>query len=109
MKSNRAAVADLAADALEALTEFAIVATDLQGKIVLWNAGARKLYGYAPDEVTGAANVDLLYSPEDLVRGMPRVVLAGAIADGKWEGRLEGKRKGGATLPVHVVVTPRRD
>jgi PAS domain S-box-containing protein len=109
MKTKSAAAADLAADALEALTEFAIVATDLQGGIVLWNAGARKLYGYAPDQVVGAASVDLLYPPEDVARGMPRAVMAGAIADGKWEGRLEGMRMGGGTLPVYVVATPRRD
>ncbi len=59
MGTKRGATVDLAADALEASTEFAIVAT-LHGRIVLWNAGARRLYGCAPDEVMEAESVDLL-------------------------------------------------
>ena len=38
---------------LESSTEYAIVANDLDGRIVLWNEGARRIYGYAPQEVIG--------------------------------------------------------
>jgi PAS domain S-box-containing protein len=33
---------------LESSTEYSIIGKDLDGKIVLWNEGARRLYGYEP-------------------------------------------------------------
>ncbi len=109
MKTMRAVETDLACNVLDASTEYAIVATNLDGGIVLWNAGARHLYGYESDEVLDAANIDLLYTPDDIARGTPQAVRAGALADGKWEGRLERVRKNGEILTVYVVATPRRD
>ena len=38
---------------LEASTEYSMIATDRDGVISLWNKGARRLYGYEPDEVIG--------------------------------------------------------
>jgi PAS domain S-box-containing protein len=38
---------------LESSTEYSIVATDAEGGILLWNEGARRLYGYEPEEVIG--------------------------------------------------------
>jgi PAS domain S-box-containing protein len=34
---------------LEASTEYSIIGKDIDGKIVLWNEGARRLYGYEPE------------------------------------------------------------
>jgi PAS domain S-box-containing protein len=31
----------------------AVIATDLQGKIIYWNEGASKMYGWQPTEVLG--------------------------------------------------------
>ncbi len=33
---------------LESSTEYSVIGTDLDGKIVLWNEGARRIYGYEP-------------------------------------------------------------
>jgi PAS domain S-box-containing protein len=41
---------------LESSTEYSVVGKDLEGKILLWNEGARRLYGYEPEEVVGRAN-----------------------------------------------------
>jgi hypothetical protein len=37
---------DFIGNVLEASTEYSIVVKDLQGKILLWNEGARLIYGY---------------------------------------------------------------
>ena len=39
---------DFIANILESSTEYSIIAKDLTGKILLWNEGARRLYGYEP-------------------------------------------------------------
>ena len=38
---------------LESSTEYSVIAMDLDGKIALWNEGARRIYGYEPGEVVG--------------------------------------------------------
>src|SRR6188472_1092798 len=38
---------------LDSSTECSLIATDTEGVIVLWNEGARRLYGYEPDEIIG--------------------------------------------------------
>src|ERR1700688_2583978 len=52
---------DFITNILESSTEYSVVAKDLDGKILLWNEGARRLYGYEPDEVVGRANSSILH------------------------------------------------
>ena len=47
---------DFMANVLESSTEYALIGKDLEGKILLWNEGARRLYGYEPEEVVDKAN-----------------------------------------------------
>src|ERR1051326_7781142 len=39
---------DFITNILESSTEYSIIGNDLEGKILLWNEGARRLYGYEP-------------------------------------------------------------
>ena len=41
---------------LESSTEYSIIGKDLNGNILLWNEGARRMYGYEAPEVVGKAN-----------------------------------------------------
>ena len=54
------------ANILESSTEYSVIAKDLTGKILLWNEGARRLYGYEPEEVIGKSNSSILHAPEDV-------------------------------------------
>src|SRR5579859_1837576 len=67
---------------LEASTESSIVGEDLDGNIQLWNAGARRLYGYEPEEVIGKANSSILHTPEDVASSMPLQMMAAALEIG---------------------------
>ena len=40
---------DFMANVLEASTEYSIIGKDLEGKILLWTEGARRMYGYEAD------------------------------------------------------------
>jgi PAS domain S-box-containing protein len=100
---------DFIGNILESSTEYSIIGKDLDGTILLWNEGARRLYGYEPEEVVGKANSSILHTPEDVQAGKPREILAAALRDGKWEGTLTRMRKSGERFTARVVVTPRCD
>jgi PAS domain S-box-containing protein len=111
--SSIASTAKLAVDfitnILDSSTEYSVIAKDLEGKILLWNEGARRLYGYEPDEVVGRANSSILHVPEDVAAGVPFQIMRTALEKGKWEGTLERKRKDGEQFTARIVITPRRD
>jgi PAS domain S-box-containing protein len=94
---------------LESSTEYSIIGTDLEGTIVLWNEGARRVYGYEPEEVIGRATSAILHAPEEVAAGRPRELLDAASRDGKWHGTIDRVRKDGDPFTASVVITPRRD
>jgi PAS domain S-box-containing protein len=100
---------DFIGNILEASTEYSIIGKDLDGKVLLWNEGARRLYGWEPDEVVGKANSAILHPPADVAAGLPRQIMQSALEDGKWEGVITRQRKNGSTFTARVVITPRRD
>jgi PAS domain S-box-containing protein len=76
---------------------------------LLWNEGARRLYGYEPEEVVGKASSESLHTPKDVAAGRPREIMAAALEDSKWEGTINRIRKNGNRFTARVVITPRRD
>lgn len=51
------------ADIIDQLQE-SVIASDLDGNVILWNKGAERLYGYTEEEVLGR-NISFTYVPED--------------------------------------------
>ncbi|HLZ09965.1 MAG TPA: PAS domain-containing protein, partial [Chloroflexota bacterium] len=100
---------DLLSSVLDSSTEYSIIGTDLDGGIVLWNEGARRIYGYEPGELVGRANWATLYTPEDVATDRCREILAATRRDGKWEGTIDRVRKNAQRFQARVVVTARRD
>src|SRR4029077_20930936 len=106
---NAQEAVDFITNILESSTEYSVVGKDLDGKILLWNEGARRLYGYEPEEVVGKVNSSILHVPEDVRAGRHREIMDTAIRDGKWEGTIGRVRKNGERFTARVVITPRRD
>src|SRR6266478_1926594 len=100
---------DFIGNILESSTEYSIIGKDLDGTILLWNEGARRLYGYEPEEVVGKVYSSILHAPEDVQAGKPREILDAALREGKWEGMINRLRKNGQRFTARVVITPRRD
>jgi len=107
--SSEAQALDFIGNILESSTEYSVIGKDLEGKILLWNEGARRLYGYEPEEVVGKANSSILHAPEDVQAGKPREIMESALREGKWEGTIVRVRKNGQRFTARVVLTPRRD
>ena len=59
---------------LESSTEYSIVAKDLEGGILAWNEGARRIYGYEVADVIGKSAF-LLHDPKDVKSGKAQQIL----------------------------------
>lgn len=85
----------------------AIIGKDLEGKILSWNPGAERLYGYKPLEVIGRP-IAILF-PSELKDEAPRI-----LAEIKRGGHIEGLktmrlRKDGSSVEVSVTISPIRN
>lgn len=100
---------DFISNILQASTEYSIIGKDMEGKILLWNEGARRTYGYEPEEIIGKANSSILHTPEDIKAGEPEEMMKIALEQGKWEGKLTRVKKNGDRFSAYAVMTPLLD
>ena len=107
---------------LDAALQMSIIATDIQGRVMLFNRGAETLLGYASEEVVGHRTLLDFLLPEEVAShaaelaaeiGRPvapdglfaAYVKHGLIAAREWTYR----RKDGTRFPVSLSVTSLRD
>ena len=100
---------DFIAGAMRESTEYSIVCKDLEGRIVRWNDGAQRLYGYDEAEVLGVGHPADSISPDDVRTVEPNEILEAARSYGKWSGTRTRCRKNGDRFTEQAVVTPRCD
>lgn len=92
---------------VESVTDFAIVATDPDGRVTGWNTGAERLLGYAADEIVGRDG-NIIFTPEDRAAGAPEAERAQALAvgraeDERWHIRKDGSRFWGSGLQMPLA------
>jgi PAS domain S-box-containing protein len=103
---------------LDAATEVSIIATDLQGRITLFNAGAERMLGYRADEMLGRETPWKIHLPAEVEAhgrelgrefGRPLsgfdVFVERARRGGHEEREWTYVRKDGSRLTVNLVVT----
>jgi PAS domain S-box-containing protein len=86
---EQARLMDLAGDAM--------IARDMSDRIIYWNKGAERLYGWTAAEALGRNAVELLYkdaSQEQLAR-------TALLQSGEWDGELRHMRRDGTEVIVH--------
>jgi PAS domain S-box-containing protein len=99
LRSHLAAIVESSADA--------IVGVALDGKVVSWNSGAERVFGYKVEEMVGRP-ISLLApskSPDEILRGLERLRQGERIVPYE-TGRL---RKDGRRIEVSVTISPIRD
>lgn len=84
----------------------AIIATDLQGKISIWNTAAERIYGYTASEVIGK-QISLIYFPEDA--SYEECVLGPSKAKGHHKLIVRRRRKDGTEIFVSLRVAAIHD
>ncbi|GET39764.1 PAS domain S-box protein [Microseira wollei] len=83
----------------------AVIATDLEGKIIYFNQFAQQLYQLTP-EVIGESILEVVASPEAELAAQ---IMAGIQKTGSWEGEFTVRRTDGSTFPAYVADTLIRD
>lgn len=81
---------------VEQTKEHAVMLLDPEARIIWWSRGAEHIFGMKGSEAIGQ-NVAVLFTPEDLARGLPEHEIAVARADGaaeddRWQLRADGIR-----------------
>jgi PAS domain S-box-containing protein len=81
---------------VEGVSDYAIFMLDSMGRIVSWNPGARRIFGFAQEQVVGQ-NASSLYPTEESARGKPAADLLEAAQvdrreDEGWRIRADGSR-----------------
>lgn len=94
---------------LESSTEYSIIATDLEGLILVWNEGARRLYGYTMEEMVYKKNARDLFTPGDIQSGKFDNFLKMVLKEEKYESTFTRMRKDGSRFVASLVATLRRD
>lgn len=101
---------------LEAATEFGIVATNPQGRIMLFNSGAEKLLGYSASELhdstpalfhdSGEMPQSAPNDPADEYNEFFTTMVARATEHGMDAREWTLRRKDGTRIPVWLTITP---
>ncbi|MEN5039482.1 PAS domain S-box protein [Stenotrophomonas sp. TWI1149] len=103
---------------VDASDEVAVIATDIDGVVNLFNTGAQKLLGYRPDEVLGRVNPGLFHDPEEMRAylqpqmgadgRLPTVfeALSARAAQGTWSHQWTFLRKDGERRQVRLSISP---
>jgi two-component system, cell cycle sensor histidine kinase and response regulator CckA len=85
----------------------AILVRDLEGKILFWNQGAERLYGWTATEVIGHSIYELLY--QDSLPQIEETPNSLIIQDGAWRGELNQVIKSNQNVLVESHWTLVRD
>jgi PAS domain S-box-containing protein len=94
----------LAADA----REYAIFLLEQDGRLLCWNPGAERLFGYQSTEIIGQ-HFSRLFSPEDILTGQPEHELKLALENGRADSVRWQMRKDSTRFWCQATVTPLRD
>lgn len=93
---------------VQGVSDYAIYMLSPQGLVTNWNEGARRIKGYASDDVIGT-HFERFYTEEDRAAGMPMQALASARSHGRFEREGWRLRKDGSRFWAHVVIDPISD
>jgi len=80
----------------ESAVDFAIIVTDLEGRVTDWNTGAASILGWSAEDMQGVP-IDRIFTPEDLAEGCPGTERRRALETDwankeRWHLRRDGSR-----------------
>ncbi|KTF36840.1 hybrid sensor histidine kinase/response regulator [Xanthomonas vesicatoria] len=81
---------------LDSVMDYAIIATDMRGRVTSWNEGARRILGWTEAEMLGQS-LERTFTPEDVARRQILIEAAAALESGsgmdeRWHMRKSGER-----------------
>ncbi|OHB96931.1 MAG: hypothetical protein A2W74_02370 [Planctomycetes bacterium RIFCSPLOWO2_12_38_17] len=89
-------------------TEHSIIACDPDGNILAFNEGARRMYGYEPEEVIRKSNISILHPKPDVLAGKVKKILETTLAAGRYKNEMQLMRKNGEQFTGYSTFTIRQ-
>ena len=87
--------------------EQAVIATDLEGRIIYWNGHAERLYGWPAAEAVGRSVLEV--TPEESEGAHAAEIMSRLAAGQTWSGEFKVRRRDGTSFPALVTDTPIQD
>ncbi|MFY0448650.1 PAS domain-containing protein [Xanthomonas codiaei] len=80
---------------LDSVMDYAIIATDMRGRVTSWNEGARRILGWSEAEMLGQS-LERTFTPDDVARRQILIEAAAALESGsgmdeRWHVRKSGE------------------
>jgi PAS domain S-box-containing protein len=97
---EQAALIDVATDAISV--------RDLEHRIIFWNKGAERMYGWEAAEALGKNAIELLYQPGETLPQF-EAIQATLTQEGQWQGEFQNITKDGKIVVVESRWTLMRD
>src|SRR5689334_8871548 len=89
---------------VQEVKDYAIFVLDPKGRVLSWNAGARRLKGYSEDEILGH-NFSIFFTKDDIAGKKPQRELEMAATEGRTENEGWRVRKDGTRFWANAVIT----
>jgi PAS domain S-box-containing protein len=93
---------------IDGAKDYAIIMLDVDGRVISWNEGARRLKGWDGQEILGR-HFSLFYTEEEVAAGHPESELELAAAEGRYTEEGWRVRKNGSKFMADVIITAIRD
>lgn len=87
---------------IDSAKQYAICLLDTKGRVVIWNSGAERLYGWKKSEIVGKS-FEMMFDPADRAAGLPELQIATAQREGTFQGRSRRLRKDGSHFLADVT------
>src|SRR5436190_1238283 len=99
---------DLYRRLVDSVRDYAIIALDADGVVVMWNPGAQRFTQFAPTEAAGRP-FSSFFAADDRASGKAEWLLSTAVRDGRAEHDVWLSRKDGSSFCAHVTFAALRD
>lgn len=96
---------DFSKTIFDGLLGYAVIAADFDGNIIAYNAGAKLIYGHAPEEVIGHQSLDIIFPPDVNINGRVQGIMDNLLKKGSYSIEVENVRRSGETFPAKMVLT----
>ncbi|WP_244477601.1 MULTISPECIES: PAS domain S-box protein [unclassified Rhizobium] len=93
---------------IDSAIDYAIIALDLDGRILRWSDGARRTFGWTEDEV-GGLYWEMLFTPEDRAADKPKEAMDAALEFGEAHHDRWHLRRSGEKFWANGEIRPLRD
>lgn len=100
---------DFASALFDNLVGYAIVAADFDGNLLAYNEGARRIYGYTPEQIVGRQDFEIFFPREFIHAGNLQRIIADLVEHGTFSYEGEKIRENGDSFPAQILFTLTKD